>query len=142
MTGATINGLALGETYAVRVAALNGDGWESGKSNVVHVLISSGGDANNDDVADDRAAHYGGDDKNADSDGDGLSDGDEYFRYTNPSVQDSDGDGLSDGEEVLANTDPLNDSSFGAPALPWLALADKRLRFQVKQWAVRPPLRR
>jgi hypothetical protein len=132
-TSATIGGLALGATYAVRAAALNGDGWESGKSNVVHVVITSGEDVNHDDVADDWAAHYGVTDKNADSDGDGLHDGEEYFRYTDPSVQDSDGDGLSDGEEALANTDPLNDSSFGAPALPRLALAGKRLRFQVKQ---------
>jgi len=132
-TNATIGGLVLGATYEVRVAALNSEGWQSARSEAVKVLITSGGDANGDDVADDWAALYGVSDKNADSDGDGLADGDEFFRYTDPTVQDSDGDGLSDGEEARAGTDPLDGSSFAAPTLPRLALGDKRLRFLVKQ---------
>lgn len=132
-TSATIGGLPLGATYAVRVAALSSDGWQSAQSETVYVLITSGNDANSDDVADDWAALYGVIDRNTDSDGDGLSDGDEYFRYTNPAVQDSDGDGLSDGEEALANTDPSDSFSYGTPTLPRLALAAKRLRFQVTQ---------
>lgn len=45
-----------------------------------------------------------------DSDGDGLSDGDEVNVYgTDPYNPDTDGDGLTDGEEVLTyKTDPLN----------------------------------
>lgn len=133
VTNATIGGLTLGATYEVRVAALNAQGWQSARSEAVKVLITSGGDANGDDIADDWTALYGVTNKAADSDGDGLSDGDEYFRYTDPTVQDSDGDGLSDGEEVAAATDPLDSSSFAMPTLPRLALAEKRLRFLVKQ---------
>ncbi|MEO8231383.1 MAG: OmpA family protein [Ignavibacteriota bacterium] len=46
---------------------------------------------------------------NPDTDGDGLSDGDEVMKYkTDPLKVDTDGDGLSDGDEVLKyKTDPL-----------------------------------
>jgi hypothetical protein len=50
------------------------------------------------------------DPSNPDTDGDGLSDGEEVKEYfTDPLNADTDGDGLSDGDEVLIhNTDPLN----------------------------------
>jgi len=46
---------------------------------------------------------------NADTDSDGLSDGDEVtINFTNPRRYDTDGDGLSDGDEVIIHfTDPL-----------------------------------
>ncbi|WP_205014130.1 PASTA domain-containing protein, partial [Nocardioides albidus] len=44
----------------------------------------------------------------ADTDADGLPDGEEAARGTNPANPDSDGDGVSDGAEVTAGTDPLN----------------------------------
>jgi outer membrane protein OmpA-like peptidoglycan-associated protein len=52
---------------------------------------------------------------NADTDGDGLSDGDEIRRLkTDPCVGDSDGDGLKDGEEIRTyQTDPLNADTDG-----------------------------
>ncbi|MCC2606749.1 imelysin family protein [Planctobacterium marinum] len=51
----------------------------------------------------------------ADSDGDGLTDGDEVnLHNTNATVADSDGDGLSDGDEInIYNTDPGNADSDG-----------------------------
>ena len=57
----------------------------------------------------------GTDPKKADSDGDGLSDGDEVNQYkTNPLKADTDGDGLSDGAEVNQyKTDPLKADSDG-----------------------------
>ena len=41
-----------------------------------------------------------------DTDGDGLTDGEEADLGTNPLVRDSDGDGTEDGDEVTAGTDP------------------------------------
>ena len=51
----------------------------------------------------------------ADTDGDGLGDGDEVSTHgTSPTNADSDGDGLSDGDEVNTHsTDPLNPDSDG-----------------------------
>jgi Cu-Zn family superoxide dismutase len=49
----------------------------------------------------------------ADTDGDGLTDGDEADVYgTDATVVDTDGDGVGDGDEVAAGTDPLDPSSF------------------------------
>ncbi|MBI2552295.1 hypothetical protein HYW17_03305 [Candidatus Uhrbacteria bacterium] len=50
----------------------------------------------------------------ADSDGDGLTNGEEQDRGTDPGNPDSDNDGLFDGEEVFTyQTDPLNPDTDG-----------------------------
>ena len=45
--------------------------------------------------------------RSQDSDGDGLTNGDEYAALTDPTVSDTDGDGLGDAGELAAGTDPL-----------------------------------
>jgi len=68
----------------------------------------------------------GSDPHNPDTDGDGLSDGDEihgthvvngieqntHHYITNPLLADTDGDGLSDGIEIQTGTNPTDNSSF------------------------------
>jgi hypothetical protein len=54
----------------------------------------------------------GTDIRNPDTDGDGLTDGQEVNTYrTNPLLADTDGDGVNDGLEVRAGSDPLNPAS-------------------------------
>ena len=53
----------------------------------------------------------GTDPKRADTDGDGLADGDEFTEGTSPWNPDCDGDGLLDGDEIDAGTDPLDADS-------------------------------
>ncbi|WP_169630303.1 gliding motility-associated C-terminal domain-containing protein [Flavobacterium sp. ASW18X] len=55
-----------------------------------------------------------------DTDGDGLSDGEETNLGTNPTNADTDGDTINDGQEVLTdNTNPLDDcDSIGGVPLP------------------------
>jgi serine/threonine protein kinase len=54
------------------------------------------------------------DPNNPDSDGDGLTDGDEVNNLgTDPNNPDSDDDGLNDGEEAVWNADPLNPDTDG-----------------------------
>ncbi len=49
----------------------------------------------------------------ADTDGDGLLDGEEVYRYlTNPLLFDTDGDGVGDGLEIQSGSDPLDPASL------------------------------
>ena len=66
-------------------------------------------DLDADNYADALEWDLGLDPNNADSDADGVADGDEITIYgTEPTVADTDGDGIADGEELFAlQTDPL-----------------------------------
>lgn len=66
-------------------------------------------DRDADNYADALEVEAGLDPTNADTDGDGVADGDELVLYsTEPTVWDTDGDGFFDGEELFAlKTDPL-----------------------------------
>ena len=52
-----------------------------------------------------------GNDASVDSDGDGLTNLEEYGFGSNPTLADADGDGLNDAEEELAGTDPNSEDS-------------------------------
>lgn len=72
-------------------------------------------DGDGDGLTNAEEATLGTDERIADSDFDGLNDGDEVNTYnTNPLVLDSDGDGLNDGVEAnVYGTDPANDDTDG-----------------------------
>jgi len=76
---------------------------------------SGSADPDNDGLTNDEEKQFGTDKHNADTDGDGLKDGDEVKKYnTSPTKADTDGDGLKDGEEVLTYlTDPLKADTDG-----------------------------
>jgi hypothetical protein len=71
--------------------------------------VASETDADADNIADALEVDLGLDPANADTDGDGVADGDEISIYaTDPLAWDTDGDGISDGEELFGiRTDPL-----------------------------------
>jgi hypothetical protein len=59
----------------------------------------------------------GTDPNNPDTDGDGISDGDEVMIYhTNPLLADTDGDGIPDGVEIQTGTNPLDPKSYNLSA--------------------------
>jgi Tol biopolymer transport system component/uncharacterized membrane protein len=71
-------------------------------------------DTDGDGLTNQQEAGYGTDPNNADTDRDGLLDGQEVLRTgTNPLLPDTDGDGLTDGDEAKRGTNPLNPDSDG-----------------------------
>ena len=57
--------------------------------------------------------HLGTNPSDADSDDDGINDGDELIIGTDPNDADSDDDGITDGDEISQGTDPTNDDTDG-----------------------------
>lgn len=114
------------------------DAWWGIFAGISCTISNSDNDADNDGLLKSIEQQLGTDPKKADTDEDGLSDGDEVNKYhtnplkvdgdndglsdkdeiviykTDPNKADSDGDGLSDGDEVLKyKTDPLKADSDG-----------------------------
>jgi len=70
-------------------------------------------DYDDDGLADVYETRIGTDPENRDTDGDGLTDGEEVLIYgTDPLDPDTDGDGTDDGEEVDAGTDPTDETDY------------------------------
>lgn len=83
-------------------------------NNTVNAALLSKGDRDNDGLSNWAEVYvYETDPNRADTDGDGLSDGDEIRDGLNPRSHDSDGDGLADGDEVLHGTNPRLQDSDG-----------------------------
>ncbi|MDP4117226.1 MAG: binary toxin-like calcium binding domain-containing protein, partial [Bacteroidota bacterium] len=80
-------------------------------------LLFGGGpkDIDNDGLTNDEEEQLGTDPRNPDTDGDGLTDGQEVKLYhTDPLKADTDGDGLSDYDEIMKyHTDPLKADTDG-----------------------------
>ncbi len=78
------------------------------KMNNDKILFGEAVDSDKDGLDDVREKELGTDPYNADTDGDGLSDGDEVIIWkTNPLNADTDGDSYKDGEEVRNGYNPL-----------------------------------
>lgn len=78
-------------------------------ANQTAAAIAGQQDTDGDGLTNQREAEIGTDPNNADTDRDGLLDGEEVFQTgTSPLVPDTDGDGLLDGDEVRRRTNPLN----------------------------------
>lgn len=79
----------------------------------------------------------------ADEDGDGLTNGDEQTRGTDPYLADSDGDSYTDGAEVAADSNPLDPQSVsaGSATSRKLAANHRRRRMDLVQRRARhfPP---
>ncbi len=91
-------------------------GFATAKIGLTFYLNSSDDDDDdNDGLTNAEERRYGTDPNNPDTDGDGLTDGEEVKRYhTNPLNPDTDGDGLSDGDEVHKyHTDPTKFDTDG-----------------------------
>lgn len=99
-------GVRGGVTNAAMVYLLNGTSVQSGVS-VADLFASPRLELRWKNIAD-----LG--DLSGDTDGDGLSDWDEIFRYdTDPNQFDTDGDGISDAAEVLTGSNPLDADENG-----------------------------
>ncbi|MEA1953193.1 MAG: hypothetical protein U9O24_02240 [Campylobacterota bacterium] len=102
--------------YEVKVTAI--DEHNGSSSIILHIkILDVLEDEDNDTMEDDwEILHFGNLEQNSttDKDGDVLLDKDEYQQKTDPNNPDSDGDGLSDGEEVHTHhTNPNSTDSDG-----------------------------
>ena len=73
----------------------------------------AGQDTDGDGLTNLQEFQLGTDPRNPDTDGDGVTDGEEVKRGTNPLNADTDGDGLTDAEEIRLGTNPLNPDTDG-----------------------------
>lgn len=85
------------------------DAWENHFGLNPNDAADAAGDLDGDGLTNLGEFQNGADPTNTDTDGDGLTDGQEVNVYgTDPTNPDTDGGGVNDGAEVAAGTDPLN----------------------------------
>ncbi len=90
------------------------DGLSTRAERSIHRTDPHNADTDGDGLRDGDELVRGTDPRAADTDGDGLSDGEEVMRWaTNALARDTDGDGLGDLEEVVHGTSPLSTDSDG-----------------------------
>jgi peroxiredoxin len=76
-------------------------------------------DSDKDGLIDGDELSFGSNPLVKDSDGDGLDDGDEWLAQTRPDLMDSDADGFSDGQEITKGTDPNDPFSWDYEGPEW-----------------------
>ncbi len=87
------------------------DGYFDFGASFIFVTGSGNTDADNDGLTEKQEKEIGTNPKIADTDGDGINDGDELNKYnTNPLAKDSDKDGLNDYEEIFTYKTDANSS--------------------------------
>ena len=103
----------LDSIYYYRVIAFDKDGNRVGKSKNIKLDLFK--DSDDDSLNDEEEIELGTDPNNSDTDGDGLTDGEEVLvNKTNPLIKDTDSDGLDDAYEVyISDTNPLKTDTDG-----------------------------
>ena len=90
------------------------DSWKIAHGFSITDPTVAGQDPDHDGLTNLEEFQHGTDPNNPDTDGDGVSDGDEVHKFhTDPLNPDTDGDGLSDGDEIRLGTNPLNPDTDG-----------------------------
>ena len=135
-----LHGLAPGFFYHFRVRTYDAAGDLGPLSNDLELLLSVYVDANHDCLPDDWQKAHNAWDANADPDGDGLTNWEEYQLHTAPHLADTDGDGVPDAVEYLLGSNPVDPTSRPAITsttllglLPKLAVAPDGLTFYAYQ---------
>ncbi|MBI4050106.1 MAG: hypothetical protein HY398_01510 [Candidatus Doudnabacteria bacterium] len=106
---------------------------ESAPSNASNIIVpppENNTDTDADGLTDSREEELGVDPGKADSDGDGLADGDEVNVYhSDPLLPDTDSDTFQDGQEVKDGYDPAVNSGSKAPAETLKLWEDRIIEF-------------
>ena len=89
------------------------------------------GDSDEDGLPDSLEARYKGDPNNPDTDGDGISDGEEVYEYrTRVNLADTDKDGFTDKQEIDLETNPLSPKDKPAAYIERPVLIDWLLTYE------------
>jgi hypothetical protein len=95
--------------WLIQYFSTNGAVDENGNCLQINICGESA-DPDKDGLKNSEEFEYDTDPLNPDTDGDGISDGNEVLVYfTHPRIKDSDSDGEEDGAEIVACTDPIRD---------------------------------
>lgn len=103
------NASSLPSSWLIQKFGNNGVGSNGNCTN--QNICGESADPDDDGLTNIEEYNYDTDPLNDDTDGDGISDGNEvYVYFTNPRIRDSDRDGVADFQELLDCTDPINSS--------------------------------